>query len=131
MEMKLKNNKRGIMDQLVGLAVGVVVLTVVAVLGITMLANISGSLGCSGVVGLNGEATTYNQTTGLCHNVTTAAVTYSATLGGRSGHYAEGYLGSSTGGLLTYLPVIIPAVVIISILGLLFGLWKFGNTGSV
>jgi len=88
-------NKKGVMASLVGMAVGIVVLTVVAVLGITMLTQMGNSIG--------GTANT-------------------------SAVYAAGYIGSTTsGGLLTYLPVIIPAVVIIGILGLLFGLWKFGG----
>jgi len=92
--MQLLKSRKGVMGTLVTAGIGIVVLAVVAVLGITMLTNMGNSIG--------GVANT-------------------------SAVYAAGYIGSSSGGLLTYLPVIIPAIAVIGILTMLFGIWKFGG----
>jgi len=79
-------NKKGVVQQMVGLAIGIVILAVVAVIGTVVTSQLGNSQG-------GGIANT-------------------------SAHYAAGYLGSTTsGGLLTWLPVIIPAVIGIAIIG--------------
>lgn len=50
--------------------------------------------------------------------------TLSASLGAQSAYYAEGTLSNNSGGLLTWLPVIIPAIIGIGILGYFLTLRK-------
>ena len=77
---KLDMHKRGMTGALVGLAIGIVILAVVAVIGTVVVSQLGTAQGA-----------------GIAND---------------SAQYAAGYLGSTrTGGLLTWLPVIIPAVI--------------------
>jgi len=79
-------SKKGMIGNLVGLAIGIVVLGVIATIGVVVVSQLGNAQGA-----------------GLANN---------------SAQYAAGYLGSTTsGGLLTWLPVIIPAIIGISIIG--------------
>lgn len=98
------------MGTVVGLAIGIVILATIATIGIVVLGNFASSQGCSGIY-------TFNATDGLCYNGTPATTGLAASVGGASAYYAENRLGNGTGGLLTWLPVIIPAVIGISIIG--------------
>ena len=126
--MNTFKTKKGIMGTLVTAGLGIVVLSVVAVLGIVMLGNMGASISkCEDLTWANSkiDSATYNQTTGYCCNATKCVD--AASTGAKSSFYASGYVGSNSGGLLTYLPVIIPAIAVIGILSMLFGIWKFGG----
>jgi len=91
--LMLRSKKGFVIDQMVELAVGIVILAVVAVIGVVVAQNLGASTG-----------------TGIANT---------------SANYAAGYLGSTTtGGLLTWLPVIIPAVIGIAIIGYFLGMRK-------
>ena len=123
--MQTIKSKKGVMGTLVTAGLGIVVLAVVAVLGVVMLSNMGSSLASCGTIG--GGASTYNTTTGYCCNASGTCLASSASLASQASFYAEGKLGSESGGLLTYLPIIIPAIAVIGILTMLFGIWKFGG----
>jgi len=78
-------NKKGVVGQMVGLAIGIVILAVIATIGVVVVAQMGNAQGA-----------------GLANN---------------SADYAAKLLGNGTGGLLTWLPVIIPAVIGIAIIG--------------
>ena len=77
---------------------------------------------------VGGGAATFNASNGYCQNATANLTSgngvanpfsdsFTASIGARSAYYAEGKLGNGTGGLLTWLPVLIPALIGIGIIG--------------
>jgi len=112
-------NKKAMIGSLISLGIGIMVIAVIVTIGIVVLGNFADSQSactCSGK---------YNPTTGVCDNTTSGITstcaanltTWEPSIGTRSAFYAEGKLGNSTGGLLTWLPVIIPAIIGIGIIG--------------
>jgi len=94
-------------DALTGLGYGLISLAVVIGIGIVILAVLSGNVsGCA-------TAYPYVESTNLCThaNGTTQSPSASAT----SMYTLKGYLGTSSGGLATWVPIII-----VMIVGLLF-----------
>lgn len=117
-----------ISEKMIPLAMGIVTIAVVAALGIVVLMNMATSQsGCPTGFALNQTpgATWY----GYCTNISNASGTQAgfsyivASISGQSGLYAAGYVGSTTtGGMLTWLPVIIPAVIGLAIIGYFLGI---------
>jgi len=106
-------SKKAVVSEMVGIGIGIIILATIAVIGMAVLGNIADSQSsCK-----TGYA--WNATLGKCSNTsdgtgTAATASFAAT----SAFYGAGYLGSTTsGGLLTWLPVIIPAVIGIAIIG--------------
>jgi len=150
-------SKKGVLGTLVTAGIGIVILAVVAVLGITMLLSMGSAVSdCQSPLSYNSTSkvcwreycptgtvlnTSYsdysatpceNQTRNITccpasQNYSIQTESGSASIATQSANYGGSYLGNDSGGLLTYLPVIIPAIAVISILGLLFGIWKFGG----
>ena len=106
---------------MVGMAVGIVILAVAAVIGAVVLQTMAGSVGCPALYELNTTANTCNEIA----NDSSAELTLNTA--GTSAIYSVGYLGSSTGGLLTWLPVIIPAIIGIAIIGYFLVLRRGGR----
>lgn len=98
-----------------GLAIGIIVIAVIATLGIVVLSNFATSQAvCPATIG--GGVASYNVATGYCEN---ASGTQSGTGGvaSTSAYYGQARLGNGTGGLLTWLPIVIPAILGIAIIG--------------
>ena len=111
----MKNKKAQVIGSMTGLAIGICIMAVVAILGIVVLTNFASSNAkCEATIG--GGVATYNTATGLCQN-SSGTTGSDGGLAASSAFYGQRKIGSSSGGLLTWLPVVIPAIIGISIIG--------------
>jgi len=106
-------HKKAMIGSLISLGIGILVIAVITTIGIVVLGNFASSQSnCANVI----PSGAFNATTGYCCNATTCT-TSTGGVSSESAFYAQGKLGNGTGGLLTWLPVIIPAIIGIGIIG--------------
>lgn len=109
-------SKKAVIDQMIGLGIGISILAVIIVVGIVVLGNFADSQATCGSIG--GDANTeFNQSDGFCYNSSGSKGTSKGGIIAESAYYAEGKLSSNSGGFLTWLPVVIPAVIGIAVIG--------------
>ena len=143
---KMKN-KKAMIGSLIGLGIGIFVIAVIMTIGIVVMGNFASSQAscstglaynetldtcyreyCKSGTILNTSYSLYSDTP--CQNLTSnitccpqsqnftiSTEASTAAIGAQSAHYAAVKMGNGTGGFLTWLPVIIPAIIGIGIIG--------------
>jgi len=147
-------SKKAVIENLVGLGIGITVIAFVIVIGIVILSNFADSQSsCAAYTNDATKTKTFNVSSGKCYsgiycNTVGGGVatlntsdnkclnaTYNYTSGdgvraayndnntnpsyaAQSAYYGEEKLSNNTGGFLTWIPIVIPAVIGIAIIGL-------------
>ena len=134
-------------DNLTGIAYGLVVFAVFIGIGLIILQNFANGMGCPGTTYISYNTSTgrcidltcsvtpgytvYNSTTDLCQNSTavlsltnTSALPSISTNQGSSLFALSGYLGNSSGGLVTWVPAVIALIIGVMFISMLMGKQK-------
>lgn len=120
-------NKKAMIDNVVGLAIGIIIIATITTIGIVLLGNFASSQ-ATDVCAAAMPTGTLNLSTGYCCNATYCS-TVTGGVAAESAYYAATKMGNGTGGLLTWLPVIIPAVIGIGIIGYFMGVRRVRGQG--
>lgn len=111
-------------DNLGNIAWGVIVFGVVVVIGSVIVANVGSTVAnCNSA--LCGTAGKYNLTTNVCSNATDVNCGTPTGTGYTTANYLNTQLGSTSGGLASYTPLIIISIIGFAILGMFFGGRKY------
>ena len=109
-------------NALIAAASGVIIVGVLIVFGIVITTNLGSAVsGCP-------SWTAYNSTSELCTNLT-GVNTVTPSLATSTANSVSGYYGTTSGGLASYLPLVITMAVIGGLLGF-FGFKLFAGAGQ-
>jgi len=106
--MVFKKNKKGMMNQLVAIGMGIVTLAIVVGIGLTVLTQLGGGVAVCTAASC-GAAGVYNISTNVCSNGTSSSCATPAGTAYTAINYANTQLGST--GLLSWLPAIIALLI--------------------
>ena len=125
MKMQIFKNKKGFINALVPMAMAIIIFTVVIVIGVTVTQNLTTAVGCDKILGVNGEATTYNASIQKCVNATATAwgTHWSPNTAGATGYYLQTKMGEGSGGLASWTPAVIALMIGVMFIGAFAGGW--------